>query len=61
MGMGPERPEDATRGGGKGAPSRLLKAQHVLRTRLLGFNYKRTLRALVNNASNFEIDKTASR
>ena len=30
----------------------------VQRTRLSDFNYERTLRALVNNASNFEIDKT---
>lgn len=27
-------------------------------TRLLDFNYKRTLRTLLNNASNFKIDKT---
>lgn len=32
----------------------------VQRTRLSGFNYKRTLRALVNNALNFEIDKISS-
>lgn len=32
----------------------------VQRTRLPSFNYKRTLRALVNNASNFKIDKIPS-
>lgn len=31
----------------------------IQRIRLSRFNYERTLRALVNNASNFEINKTS--